>query len=519
LNRRMKFLEDKTEQQSFLFSKGYRDLVPREDEIWAYLRLFEGFDLSKFEKKYSGEGQVPVDPKVMLRTIFYALQKGIVSVRKLSEACIYDLRFIILSGALSPDRRTWDRFFVRHEEALGLFFKQITEKAVNLGLVGFEQLAVDGTRLKGNTKAHGMSYEKMTRAKEHIAENLKKLRGDAEKESLREEAEAKVASEEKRVEKMDRAQSQIELEDKAMLSTSKSRNPMGDRKKSLNDPEAMEMSFKGSSKAYMFGYNAQIAVDAKAQIILGAGLHDKVTDYGGLKEMLDQTKANTDKQARQILCDLGYVSVANICMVYENEMEPIFATERNFEYEADSKAELKTYEQFSLDKESERFSCLAGHPLNYASRKEDRFVVSRPKQCTNCPMQADCLFYKSGAKTASTPIAKYFYRILEHRKASQSEEYKASYRKRKTIVEPVFGNIKHNKRFVINAVGKAKVRLRFLCACMAHNLEKILHSGLSDLKPIMNQIFCFLTSFDSVFLGAPSPSLIFCTHCDFIDFL
>ena len=480
----MEFLTDKTTQSQLFFASSYRDLLDLGDEVWDYIKLFSEMNYKEFHAKYSGEGQSPIDPELILRTIFYGLQKGIISGRKLSEACRFDVRFIILSGSLTPDRRTLDRFFVRHEKTLEVFFKQIVQVAMTKGLVDLKNVAVDGTRLKGHTKSSGSSYDSMKRAKEYIAENLKKLASDLEGDRETEK-QAEILGEMKlessRTKKIDRAIDQIEKEDKDMQKTSKNRNPIGERKKSLNDPEALEMSYRSNSRAYMFGYNPQVAVDEKNQIILACHLHDKATDYQALKPVLDQVEEVTGSHPESVLCDAGYNSQENICAVYGDGMAPIFAAKSVYETDQERP---HAFEQLTYDSSTDVYHCLAGQQLSYFKRNRgEKSEVKLPKGCDLCLRSPECIFFKNKTKTLVVPNAKSFEQMKKHAETTRTEAYKKHYATRKKIVEPVFGNIKHNKRFMLSVTGRSRISTRFLCICIAHNLEKILGRGP---RPILN---------------------------------
>ena len=59
-----------------------------------------------------------------------------------------------------------------------------------------------------------------------------------------------------------------------------------------------------------------------------------------------------------------------------------------------------------------------------------------------------------------------------------SEAGKKIYIQRMAIVEPIFGNIRAQKRldhFTLR--GKIKVNIQWLLYCMVHNIEKILNYG------------------------------------------
>jgi len=58
-------------------------------------------------------------------------------------------------------------------------------------------------------------------------------------------------------------------------------------------------------------------------------------------------------------------------------------------------------------------------------------------------------------------------------------EARTIYDRRLAIVEPVFANIRTQKRldrFTLR--GKAKVNVQWVLYCLVHNIEKILHDGV-----------------------------------------
>jgi hypothetical protein len=57
---------------------------------------------------------------------------------------------------------------------------------------------------------------------------------------------------------------------------------------------------------------------------------------------------------------------------------------------------------------------------------------------------------------------------------------KIIYGRRFGNVEPVFGNLRFNKKLnYFTCLGKEKVNIQWLLACMLHNIEKIAHYGMA----------------------------------------
>ena len=64
------------------------------------------------------------------------------------------------------------------------------------------------------------------------------------------------------------------------------------------------------------------------------------------------------------------------------------------------------------------------------------------------------------------------------RQAIDSPKGRQLYSQRIGTVEPVFGNIRHNKRLSrLNHRGRAKVNTQWNLYCMVHNIEKLANNG------------------------------------------
>jgi hypothetical protein len=67
------------------------------------------------------------------------------------------------------------------------------------------------------------------------------------------------------------------------------------------------------------------------------------------------------------------------------------------------------------------------------------------------------------------------------RRRIDSAEGRALYGRRIATVEPVFGNLRHNKRldrFTLR--GQRKVDIQWKLYCMVHNIEKLSHQGYAQ---------------------------------------
>ena len=131
-------------------------------------------------------------------------------------------------------------------------------------------------------------------------------------------------------------------------------------------------------------------------------------------------------------------------------------------------------EQVMKGHHDREYYCKGGRRLDLACRnKKSGYLSFRMALdfCEGCPLQATChLFGKKHPEVLDDMDRKIYNDYLSF---SRTEEWKESYKRRKVIVEPVFGNIK-NKGMRICVRGKRAVLAWWQIATTAHNIEKII---------------------------------------------
>ena len=434
----------------------------------------------------------------MLRAMFYGLTHGVVSGRKLCEVCRNDNRFIVLSGNLRPDRRTFDRFIRRHEERFSGLFVQVVRLAQKMGLVSLGRVALDGSKFKAAADKD-MRYEKMGRALGYIENNLKQLKKDLAQANTDEatELESKITKELKdqtiRRDRIATAKAAIEA-DFATRKKKSSSERKEKAKKALVDPEALSLWKRGGG--YMHGYNAQAAVDDKAQIVVAATLEDSATDYGALPALVDQVQENCGKHPQAYLADSGYQSVDNLKKVTEVGSQALVCRKAS---RTKDPLEEEIHEQLTKGSHDREYFCKDGRRLDLASRRKDGYLSFRMKAdfCQGCSQQNNCHFFgKKHPEVLDDQDRELYKTFLAF---SRTEEWKETYKRRKVIVEPVFGNIK-NKGIRIFVRGKQAVSTWWNIATTAHNIEKMV-GHLAQQPQRLGSIFS--TLFQSLTLWGP----------------
>jgi len=112
----------------------------------------EHIDLRPFEARYQNDetGCLAYDPAILLKIVLFGYYKGMVSSRRLAEACERNVQFKALTADSQPHFTTIADFVATmHQEIAGVF-RDVLIYADALGLIGKETFAIDGCKLPSN---------------------------------------------------------------------------------------------------------------------------------------------------------------------------------------------------------------------------------------------------------------------------------------------------------------------------------------------------------------------------------
>jgi len=316
------------------------------------------------------------------------------------------------------------------------------------GLVKLGHVALDGTKVKANASKHkAMSYGRMCEAERELERQVEELlkkaeqvdeeedklygkgkRGDELPEELRfrqsrlkKIQEAKEALEREAREQA-RAEGKID-EDGKPIKPKRGREPKhtpGAPKpkdqRNFTDPESRIMK-DSATKSFVQGYNAQAAVDAKAQVIVAADVTDEPNDKNQPEPMAEQIEDNLGARPKELSADAGCYSDDNV-----------------------RKLEKKGIEAFI------------------------------------CPDRK-----KHSSKDPPAPrgrIPKHLSATDRMRRKLRTKRGRQKYKLRKEVVEPVFGQIKQVRgfrQFLLRGLQKVTCEWRLITA--THNIMKLYRSG------------------------------------------
>jgi len=445
---RRKFIEYDI-KQDLLLPPSLRDWLPEEHLAHFVSDAVDAFDLSDWEADYAtdtGAGAPPFAPQMMVKLLIYGYASGVFSSRKLQAKCVEDVAFRYLCAQLRPDFRSILKFRKRHLHRFADLFVQVLGLAQEAGLVKLGRIAIDGSKMKANASKHkAMSYQHMGAQIEKLEAEIKEILQRAEAVDAAEDAQLgdydgyslpdALAHRERRLETIKAAKARLEERGRARAEAEKERReaeskareaqgkkpkkyrkepdpaPKAKEQENFTDPDSRIMR-DGATKGFIQGYNSQIAVDEHTQIIVAADLNNHASDSNELIPMLDAVEAATGAAPKQALADAGYKSESNFEQLQDRQTDVYVACGR------------EAYDP--------RLKCPRGpipHDATLTQRMERKL---KTKQGQN------------------------------------------AYRRRKYIVEPVFGWIKNVLGFrQLSLRGEANAQGEWQLVCLSLNLRRM----------------------------------------------
>lgn len=470
-------------------------------------------DMRPFEVRYQNDetGCLAYDPAVLVKIVVYGYYKGIISSRRLAEACQRNVVFKALSADTQPHFTTLADFVATLDKEIVGVFRDVLIYADALGLIGKQAFAIDGCKLPSNaSKGWSGTHEELLHKQKKYEAAAKKIvarhRGRDAKEKvspMAEQDDKKLATYRGKIEKI-----------KAFLkSHTKNIGPSGkERKSNITDPDSAKMS---TGHGVIQGYNGVAVVDEKHQIIVNAQAHGEGQEAHLLKPMLEGTRKEL-KAAKivpdifrqtKVIADAGYHSGESVKFTQQNRIDayiadrshrqrdPAFADydrykvrfrkDRRRYYGTDS--ERFTSKDFAYDETDRTCRCPAGHRLygNGTNIKIRGFLAMKfrgaKSVCGPCILRQRCLKTPERTETKQMTI---FIGRTDQSKDSPIEKMKRKldtlfgrfiYNKRIAIVEPVFANLKNKGLNHFTLRGKHKVNAQWQLFSLVHNIEKIAH--------------------------------------------
>ena len=344
--------------QAWLLPPSVHDFVPAGHPAHLIREIVrEELDLGSILATYEEpRGYPPFHPGMMTALLLYAYAQGRYSSRRIARACEERVDVMAVTGLARPDFRTINQFRKRHLEALAGLFVQVLGLCRRAGLVKLGHVALDGSKIKANASKHkAMSYGRMVEAEAGLAAEVAGWLEAADAQDSAEDAEHGpehrgdeppdwMRDKQRRLARIRSAKAALEAEAKAAADAKaalaaetarrhrggrKAKHPPGQPKpqaqRNFTDPDSCIMVGKDG---FIQAYNAQIAVDATAQVIVAHRLAGTPSDQAAAVPLVDAALAMTGARPKEVSADAGFCSEANLLALAERRVRSYIATGR-----------------------------------------------------------------------------------------------------------------------------------------------------------------------------------------------
>ncbi len=468
-------------------------------------------DLSHFDARYRNDdtGAPAYRPAMLLKVILFAYSQGLIGSRPIANACARDVTFMALSGNHQPHFTTIAQFVSQLGEDIATVFGAVLAICQQQGLIGGALFAIDGVKLPSQASKHRSGtradFERHATKLEALAKQLLAKHETLDGQPVDTDLSAQRAHQLKRLNhEAEQLREWLAAHPKDRLGASG--KPI---KSNRTDNDSAKMA---TDKGVIQGYTGVAAVDAKHQIIIGAQAHGTGAEQALLMPMVEAiTPLCSDDTL--ITADSGFHSEANLlaldalgvnALIADQQMrqrDPRFEQQTHHKNKPDPLHNKSTKTKkpacykpadFTYDPVAKTCLCPAGHSLYrhgshclIKGRPAVKFQGAK-RVCVPCPQRQRCL--RTPDKTETRQVAFFDDKPITHadrlvqqmKDRLDTEEGKLLYGQRFATVEPVFGNIRANKRMNrFTYRGHGKVNGQWLLFCLVHNIEKLMNYGIA----------------------------------------
>jgi len=504
------------QHQQYLLPPSLDELIDKNHPVRVVNTVIDRIDISELSKKYKGGGTTSYHPRMLLKVLVYSYLNNIYSSRRMESGLKENIHLMWLSGMSTPDHNTINRFrSERLKDVIKGIFVQVVKLLMESGHVSLNEVYTDGTKLEANANKYSFVWGRAIKTNRKKMElQLKELWSYVEKITEQEiEDKEEINFQSIDPEKLEKTINKINQAIKAKSSEKKEVPKKVKQKltyiakhwpeqiKKYNAQEKIlekrnsysktdtDATFMRMKEDYMLngqlkpGYNLQISTNK--QIILNYSLHQSPTDTTTLKEHIKSFEESYNQLPEVLVADAGYGSEENYEILERHKIQA-YVKYNNFDREQkkqrrkdEFKEGFKT-ENLYYNEKDDCFYCPMGQKMKKIGTEEKKtangylqeMTLYQAQRCNGCPIRVNC------HKQTGNRIINVNHKLRRYKQKVQQNllsEQGLLYRKRRPAdVEPVFGNIKHNKKFKrYNLRGIKKADIETGLIAIAHNLSKI----------------------------------------------
>jgi transposase len=421
-------------------------------------------------------GRPAYDPADLLRLYLYGYLHRVRSSRRLEAETHRNLEVIWLVRGVKPDHWTIAAFRREHRGCFAGIFREFNLLCRKLELFGAELIAIDGAKFKAvNSPRRHYTAEQLRelvlQIDARIAEYLAQL----------EHTDAEQAGAPERPSAPDLSAKLTQLRDRRAhhVALQEALTAAGQTEVSLTDPDS-----RGQKKVGV-GYNAQLAVDAKHHLIAAAAVVPDQNDLAQLHPLAAAAQTALAPQAPAITADAGYHAADQLEKCEAAGIVTFVPVPGGTAGQAPG-ATVHPKSAFAYDASADQYRCPAGATLSLGytgtSHGKLRGYYYNVSACGACAQKAAC------TTSRHRKISRLLNEAVVERAAARVVAHPERVAARKSIVEHLWGTLRHWGHDEFLCRGLDRVRAEFALSALSWNLRRALNVAgttaiLAALRP------------------------------------
>ena len=464
----MSYIEGASRGQRILFPEALDEYIGEDNAVRFIDAYVEGLGIEELGFKQTAPketGRPPYDPRDLLKLYIYGYLNRVRTSRMLERECGRNVELMWLMRKLGPDFKTIADFRRENRQCFRGVFRQFVMLCKEVGLLGGEVVAVDGSKFKAvNSGQRNFNAKKLEPRLKEIDHKVERYLDEMERADQQEKPAQRMTAAELK-DKIEQLQERKGKYEELLEELKHS----GEKQISLTDPDSRAMALTRKGEV---SYNVQTAVDSKYHLIVAQDVTNEGLDNHQLFSMAQGAKEILGRDEIEVVADMGYYSHEELKKCEEAGVrayvsKPIISK--------NTARGLFGKEKFVYEPESDCYVCPNRERLTFRfesrEAKKKKFRYYWTLACLNCPIKARCTSNKKFRR-----IKRWEHEGVAERVQQRVSAHSTVMKLRKQLVEHPFGTIKFwndQRHFLMR--GLEKVKAEFSLSTLAYNIKRAIN--------------------------------------------
>ncbi len=504
-------------EQLVLFAQTLEQRIPEYHPVRLLDEILDRLNWSEWEAIYHGRvGQPPIQPKVLAKTLLFALIRRIRSSRQIEYEVRHSVDFIWLTSGRSLDHTTLSEFRRKHSAQLQDIYRQMVRLAIELGVAKLSELCIDGTKVRANaSRFKTLTAEKVERLLAELEPQITAAMGELETNDTIDDLLDDGQEADQLPETLRDLQSRQQRLSEALvklqaMDEQRRRDGINPQKNPaqlpIADPDSRILPNKEGG--YAPNYTPMAVTETASGLIVGADVLIGNVEQTAMLSMIDTIAADFGQTPETVMGDSAYCTGPNLEAMEQRAIEllspPVgvesqgnpamredltqpVADEDLDRLPINSQTKRFDKQAFVYDAEHDCYCCPAGKTLPregtetvQSSGVEIARVNYRGRECAGCRLGSRCRVNPDGRLGRKLSHDVYADVRRRHSERMAQASAKERYKRRQHFGETPFAVLKATldlRRFLLRGI--KGVQQEWLWGCLAFNTKKLISQWIA----------------------------------------